>query len=457
MVGSVVAIFSSIQGLLASSTQRFLNFEHGRGNKGQLNKIFSMSVWIHIGLSLLFLIVILPIGLWIINSYLVIPENRITAANWVFVFSIFSAIVTIMTVPYNAVIIANERMNAFAYISILDGVLRLVIIYLLIYSVFDQLITYAVLLFVIGLIVRLVNMIYCHRKFEEAKQIKFVWDKQLLIQMSSFAGWQFLGNSGWAIQTQGLNMVLNVFFGPALNAARGIANQVDAALNMFVNNMMLAINPQITKLYASNNKKDFEKLFHRSSRFSFMIFIILAFPIFISTDFILNLWLVSVPSYTILFVRLILIYSLIRTLHMPLDSIIKSTGNLKTYQITDFVCLVLTIPLAYISLSVYNKPELLIIVMIVMQIIATFLTFLISHKIVGISLASYFKNVLFLCILISVVFTVFLCLSKYIALHIIIKTILMSVVFTMVVLVLGLTKSEIKSIKRYCIKRNEST
>ena len=442
VVGSVVAIFSSIQSLLASSTQRFLNFEHGRGNKDQLKKIFSMSVWIHVGISLLFLIIVLPIGLFLIKNYLTIPVNRLTAAYWVFIFSVLSAVVTILTVPYNAVIIANERMNIFAYISILDGVLRLGVIYLLVHLVFDQLITYAVLLFCVSFIIRVINMAYCHRNFNEAKEIAFLWDKKLFFEMSSFAGWQFLGNSGWAIQQQGLNMILNVFFGPLLNAARGIANQVNGGITLFVNNMMVAVNPQLVKLYASEEKEQMFELFVRSSKFSYLLICCLSLPVFLGTEYLLNLWLTTVPDYTVLFVRLVLVYSSIRVLHMPMDSLLKASGKIKVYQISDFIFLVLSLFITYLSYKNNANPEAMFFIMIVFQLFATGMALYLCVKYVNLSLIIYFRRVLVPCVSLVFLFLFILFIGLLLEVHVLLRMISLSLLFVVSSFFFVLTQKE---------------
>lgn len=451
VVGSVVAIFASIQSLLASSTQRFLNYEHGIGNTKKLRDIFSMSVLIHILLCAIFLVLILPIGLYIINNFLVIPENRLVAANWVFVFSILTVLVSIMTVPYNAVIIANERMNAFAYISIVDGLLKLLVIYLLIVTARDHLIVYAVLLFVSALLVRIINIIYCKRNFQEAKDIRFKWDKELLKKMGSFAGWQFVGNTGWSIQNQGVDMVINIFFGPTLNAAKSVANQVNAGLAVFVNNMMTAINPRLTKLYASNNLTQSVKLFYLSSKFSVLIFAILSFPFFLNTELLIGFWLKSIPPSTILLVKWVIVTSLLRMFHSPINSMIQSTGNIKKYQQISFMLMVLVVPIVYLFFNFKYPIQYLYIISIVLQSVETTLAFIILKGLCALKVSDYLKKVLLPSILVIIIYLILGGASRFNLIDMygnsLFTTLFLSMIFSVVSLFIIISKEEFKYLK----------
>ena len=259
VVGGVVAMFSVISVSLSSSISRFITYELGHGDFDKLKRIFSTSINIQVGISLVILVLAEVFGVWFLNTKMNIPAERMTAANWVLQCSLLSFIIGLISVPYNACIIAHERMSAFAYISILEVVLKLAVVYMLLVSPYDKLATYAVLLVVVALIVRLTYGQYCKRHFEESRY-RFVHDKSLIKEMTGFAGWSFFGNGAYMLNTQGVDMLINIFFGVTFNAARGVATQVQNAVMQFVNNFTVAVNPQITKSYASGEREYMYKL-----------------------------------------------------------------------------------------------------------------------------------------------------------------------------------------------------
>ena len=266
VVGGIITMFSFINGGMVSATQRYLTFEIGKGNLLQLKKVFSTSLQIHALIALIVVILGETVGLWFLYEKMVIPADRMTAAFWVYQCSIVASVVSIMSVPYNADIIAHEKMSAFAYISILDVVLKLAIVYILYISRWDKLITYAVLILSIQVAIRYVYTRYCNKHFEET-HYHHQLDKSLFKEMFAFAGWSFWGNLAHVLYTQGINMMLNIFFGPVVNAARGIAVQVQTAVQGFVGNFQMALNPQITKNYATGNLAQMHSLMFRSARF----------------------------------------------------------------------------------------------------------------------------------------------------------------------------------------------
>jgi O-antigen/teichoic acid export membrane protein len=250
VVGGIVAMFSLINGSLTSATQRFLNFELGKKNTAKLKRIFSVSISIHAILALIVLIFGESIGLWFLNTRMNIALERMTAANWVYQCSLITFCVNLISIPYNATIIAHEKMNVFAYISILDALLQLIIVFLLPWILFDKLIIYAILMLFISVIIRIIYGQYCNKQFQECKFV-FCKDKSLYKEMTSFAGWTFIGSSSAVLMRQGVNILINIFHGVTVNAARGIATQVEQAVNSFISNFMMAMNPPITKSYAS--------------------------------------------------------------------------------------------------------------------------------------------------------------------------------------------------------------
>ena len=270
VVGGVVMMFSFLIYCMTSSTQRFITFELGKGDIQKLKDVFAASLNIHIMIALTVVVVAETIGLWFVNEKLVIPLDRITAANWVYQFSILAFCVNIIQVPYNAILIAYEKMNVYAYISILEAFLKLGIAYLLVVLSSDKLIVYGILVFFVQLIVSLIYQIYCKRKYNESK-FRLFWNKSLYTQMAGFAGWNLLGSIAWLVRDQGINIVLNLFFGPIINAARSIASQVSNAVMGFISNFQVALNPQITKNYAIGNIQEMEKLSYLGLKFSFIL------------------------------------------------------------------------------------------------------------------------------------------------------------------------------------------
>lgn len=268
VVGGVVAMFSMLSGSLSAAITRFITYELGTGNQENLKKIFSSAVTIQLWLAILIIFLAEAVGVWFLNVKMNIPEIRMTAANWVFQFSVLTFAVNLISVPYNASIIAHERMSAFAYISILEAIGKLAIAFLVVVSSIDRLVFYAILMCVVALIVRLAYGFYCKRHFDECTY-HFIFDKDLLKRMFGFAGWNFIGAASSILRDQGGNIIINLFAGPTVNAARGIAFQVNNAIHGFVSNFMTALNPQITKSYASGNSDYMMILICQGARLSF--------------------------------------------------------------------------------------------------------------------------------------------------------------------------------------------
>ena len=329
-VGGVVAMFSVISGALSNSISRFITFSLGKGDKETLNKVFVTSINIQVIISIIVLLLCEIVGVWFLNCKMNIPPERIVAANWVLQCSLITFVVGLISTPYNACIIAHEHMSAFAYVSILDAVLKLVIIYALCISPYDKLITYSILLVVVSLIIRFIYGFYCGKHFEECKY-RIAFDKGLFKEMAGFAGWNFFTNAAYIFNTQGVSILVNMYFGVALNAARGIAAQVDGTLKQFIENFTMAVNPQITKSYAAGETERFNYLICKGARFSFFLLLIFFLPLLFETKLILTLWLKTVPEYTVIFVRLALIGSLVTCLGTTGYTACMATGNIKKY------------------------------------------------------------------------------------------------------------------------------
>ena len=396
VVGGIVAMFSFINSAMTSATQRYITFELGRGNALRLKEVFSTSINIHATISLMIIILAETIGLWFLKTKMTIPIERVNASLWVYHFSVLSCIIMVMSVPYNATIVAHEKMKAFAFISILEVILKLVIVYILLIYIFDvdRLKLYAVLMFSVQLISRLVYGYYCKKNFEETKY-KWYWNKTLLKEMTYFAGWSLFGNLAAISFTQGINLLLNIFFGPIVNAARGVAVQVQMAVQSFCMNFQMALNPQITKTYATNDLYQMHKLIFASSKYSFFLLFLLSFPIMIETEYILSIWLEEIPDHTVTFVRLILCVSMIDALSNPLGISSQATGHIRNYQIIIGGILLLIVPISYILLRLGGLPECVFIVHLIIALLAQFVRILLVRSMIKLSIKQYFVKVIY--------------------------------------------------------------
>lgn len=396
LVGSVVGMFTSLKILFSSSTQRFLNYEMGRGNEESLQLVFNISLIVHLLICLVFVILVESVGIWFLESKINVSPDRHFAAAVVFHLSVCTAVIGVMTTPYDAVVIAHEKMDFYAYVSIFEGIMRLLIVTLLAFLPYDKLITYGVLQMLVSMIVRLVNVIYCKRRFPETRNKK-MWDKQYFKQMMSFACWNFLGTTVFTLYHNGLNMILNVFGGTIVNAARGIAYQINNVLLQFINNVTVVINPYCIKIWSAGEKEKAFKMIFFSSKILFIIQLCLLIPLYYLTPEILQIWLGQVPEYSVIFIRLILIYSLVRSLHPSLDLLFKSCGNIRNYQIAEGCLQFLPLLASYIVLKQGVPYASAFIIAIIGEIINMMVVILLAHKIVGLGILQYSVKVLIPC------------------------------------------------------------
>ena len=413
VVGGVVLMFSFLSNTMASATQRFFAFEIGRNNILQLNRIFNMTIIIYVIISIAILILAETIGLWFLNNKMVIPNHRIEAANWIYQFSIFSFIITMLTIPYNALIIARENMKVYAYIGVIEVILKLIIVYLLVLMTYDKLKLYAVLMFVNTCLISLIYSVFCKKKYEES-QLQLYWNKNLFKTLLSFSGWNLFGGIAGVLNNQGVNILLNIFFGPVVNMARGIAFQVSAAVNQFVLNFTLAVNPQIIKYYAMGEKKEMMSLVFKSSKFSYFLLLILSMPVLLETNYLLTFWLKIVPDYIVLFSQLVITNALIESLSFSLQSTAQATGDIKLYQIVVGGFLLLNLPISFIFLKLGYPPEITMYISIAISIIALFARLWMLKNLVGLSLREYFYKVVLVVLgvtVLSYMLPVFLILS----------------------------------------------
>lgn len=394
VVGGVVAMFSLLSGSLSAAVSRFLTFELGRNDLVRLRKVFSSALCVHALLALFVLVLSETLGLWFLNYQMNIPADRMIAANWVFQFSLFSFLLGLFSVPYNASIISHERMGIFAFVGIGDTLLQLGIVLFIAFGgiCLDKLIVYASLLVVKGMLFQLFYFYYCRKSFKECR-FKLSLDKQLLKEMTGFAGWNFIGASSAILRDQGGNILLNLFYGPALNAARGVANQVSNAIGSFVGNFMIALNPQITKSYAAAEYGYTFSLIFRGARFSYYLLLWLALPVLLNTQYILSIWLNVVPEHTILFVQLVLLFSMCETISNPLITVMLATGKIRNYQIVVGGLQMMNFPLSYIFLKMGFLPEIIVMVAISLSLICLGARLILLRDMIQLPVARFLRHV----------------------------------------------------------------
>ena len=393
IVGGIVAMFSFLNGAMSSSTQRYLTFELGKENQCQLNKVFSTSMIIHGIIALAIILLAETVGLWFLHNKLIIPPERMKAAEWIFHFSVFSSVLAIMNTPKIAAIVAHEKMKAFAYISIVEVLLKLTIVILLMFIHFDKLILYGVMLLCVQILIYVIYQIYCRVHFEECRFRRY-WNYSLFKEMFFFAGWNLFGNFAVITYTQGLNIILNMFFNPAVNAARGIAVQVQNTVAQFSTNFQMAINPQITKSYAKNNLSEMYTLIFRSSKYSFFLLFIISLPIILETNQILTWWLKIVPEYTASFLQIILITSIVDSTANSLMIAAQATGKIRVYQSIIGGILLLILPISYLFLKWGYPPEIVFVVHLSITCIAWVVRLLIVRHLANLPIKNYLREVI---------------------------------------------------------------
>lgn len=395
LVSSFVIMIAFLSNTLTSSTQRFLAFEIGQNNFSKLRDTFSTVILLHISLAVIIFIFAETIGIWFLYEKMDIPLDRIDAAFWTYQFAIFSTIVTVVQVPYNALITAHERMHIFAYISIAEVIIKLLIVYLLLIVSTDKLVSYSILIFFASLLVTSIYRVYAVKNFKESHFV-FIFDKSIIKSILSFSGWNLFGSIAWILMNYGINILLNIFFGPVINASRAISMQVNTAVFSLVNNFRTAVNPQIIKMYSSKQDDDMIKVSLISARYTFYLALIFVLPLYYEIETILNIWLIEIPFWTIEFCKLILIFSLIQTFDMSFGILFQAIGKVKENQVLSGGVYLIVLPLSYVLFSIYDlEPTLVFYIQILAVVIVSFIIKIyLLKRIANISYSEYINKII---------------------------------------------------------------
>ena len=401
-VGGVIAMFSVISGSLSKSISRFVTFELGHGDKDKLRRIFSTAINIQLGIGFIIILLGETVGVWFLNTQMNIPEGRMYAANWVLQCAMWSFFIGLTQTPYSACIIGHEKMKVFAYFNIVDTLLRVINVFLLYISPFDKLITIAVLGFIVSVGMRMAQRIYCARKFEEC-HYQFVFDKSLMKEMTGFAGWSFLTNTAWIFNNQGVNILINIYFGVSFNAARGIAHKIEGIVKRFSADFTVALNPQITKSYAAGELDEMNKLICRGTRFTYYLMFVLSLPLIFEAYYALYLWLGMVPDHTILFYRLSLVATLANMVGGTGYTACMATGNIKWYTIIITSVGFLVFPLTWIAYKLGFGVEWSYIIFIIIYIIVDIVRLFIMRHLCGFPIMMFVKDAVIPILLVSTI------------------------------------------------------
>ena len=455
-VGGFVSMFSLLSTALNNAISRYITFELGKGDSEKLRTVFSSAVSVQMLMAVVVVVVSEAIGVWFLNARMNIPSDRLYAANWVFQCSLFTFAVSLINVPYNACIIAHERMTVFAYIGVVEALMRLGAVALLFVIGYDSLIAYSILIMLVSIVARIIYGMYCSRNFEEARY-SFIMDKGLVKEMASFASWNMLGSSSTILNSYGVNLLMNLFFGVSANAARGVATQVYNAVTNFVHNFTTAVNPQITKSYASGDLKYSISLAMMSSRYSFYLMLFVVAPLCLETPKILDIWLVEVPGYAVTFVRLTLLMSIISTLSVSLFTLSMATGDIKRYQIVIGSLSLSSFFWVYVAYKLGMPVETSYYINIMINILILFARIKILSDQVGLSKLEYVKKVVLRALAVgAVVAAALYCFKAFFSIEgivgFIVSLLVSEVVTVLTVYFLGLSAGERKEIVSKCVE-----
>lgn len=394
VVGGFVSMFTFITSTLVSASMRFFAFAIGKGEYGLLNRYFNSTIVCFIILSAVLFVVIEAFGYWFVNYIMVVPIERINASNWVLHFAAISFVVRIMAVPFKSMLVAYEKMMVFAIISVLDSFMLLGIAFLIQSVAFDRLKFYSICIFGVALISTFLYAGWCRRSFCDTSKIHLLWDRSIFKELLSYSGWYMFGTMATVIRSQGINILLNLFFNPVVNAARAIAFQINNAINQFVNSFYNAVRPQITKLTAAEEKVKTLSLVFSSSVISFLLVDLIAIPLLVEMPFVLSFWLGNTPDHTVIFARLVIVTAMIEVLGHPLSTAVCATGNIRSFQVVTGVVLMLNLPVSWLMLKVWQCPSIVFYVSIVFSTVAHIFRIGFMKKMFDMSITKYGKEVL---------------------------------------------------------------
>lgn len=446
VVGGIVTTMAFLNSAMSAASQRFISFEMGKGNIKKLNRVFCTSVNIHLFIAAIIFLAAETVGLWFVNNHLNIESNRMVAANWVYQTSIFTFILGICSVPYNACIIAHEHMRAFAYIGIFEVVLKLLIVFCLLIGNLDKLILYGLLILGVAVVIYVCYGMYCRKYFTEA-HYKPSLDRPMFCEMFAFAGWSMFGNMGFSFKDSIANIIVNIFFGTAVNAARGIGLQVSSLITSFASNFTMALNPQITKQYAADNIDTSIRIVYVGSRYSFYLLMMIAIPLLVNMEYVLRLWLEYVPPFSAEFLTLGLITSLIHSMSYPVTVALQATGKIRTFQIGICIIMLSELPIIYLLMKQGYPPYVSMMPAVVSYLVALlFRINLLKRLVPKYSLREYLFDIVLRCLAVFVGCWIIL---KYIHsffsdtfLTVIITTIISFFIMAMLVYGVGISSEE---------------
>lgn len=449
VVGGFIALFAIITGPLSGAFNRYLSFAVGKGSLEHSARLFSSILNFQILFSVGVIILAEPIGVWFLNNKMEIPSESLYAANWVLQCSILTFVLGMINLPYGCALIAHEKMNIYAVMGILDAILRLGLCFFLLVTPINRLITYALGQLGIYILMRVIYGVYCTRKFPECKY-KPIIDRKLIREISGFAGWTFLGSTAYLLNTQGVAIIMNLYFGVVINAAKAIASQAEGAAMTFVNNFTVAFSPQITKSYAEGNKEYMFSVMRRGAKFSFFLMLFFIIPFEFEADMVLNIWLGDVPDWSATFLRLGLVCSTLTILGAPFYQGIMAHGNIRNYQIATTGVSCLVFPLTWLSYKLGCEPTMFYFIYIVIYFILIWISNCYAHKLLGFSIL-YFTKMVFVpiirCTAVSLIVPLLIFMfmpDNYIRLFVLSSA---SIIWTaIIILYLGMTKHERKVI-----------
>lgn len=447
VVGGIVSLFTFINFAMGCSTTRFITFDLGKKDEHGVNVAFSNAVIVHVIIALIILLLGETIGLYLFYEKMNIPEDRFYAASWVYQFSIFTCMINILSVPYNALITSHEKMNAFAFISILETVLKLVIVWMLLVFSYDKLILYAILMFAVGVIIRIVNQVYAVKTF---KKVHFLRPKNYTMfkEMIVYALWSLVGSAAVIFADQGQNILLNMYFGPAVNAARGVAMQVKNAVGNLCNNFNQAVTPQINKSYAGGDLTYMHKLIFASSKYTYYLLFIMSLPVILQAKTLLGIWLVEIPDHSVVFLQLMLVITILTALGNPLSNAVGANGHIRNFQLIVGGINLTLLPLTWVAFKFFGEkvPEWAFVIQIVLCIVAQIARVMLVKPLINLSIWAYVRQVVMPCAYVTIIASVIPVLltmslsDGFISLIIVSAVSVISVMVT--IYYLGLEKSE---------------